>query len=162
MTYFNHNPYRMIGGTCVYSCDLEDQINPGETSQRDAEDTGKWVMELLESPNGFHNSWRGYKWSYEADAYLWGYSRLAFAEFWHSHYRINRARYLSTDHWFNIRAWAREIGNRHCWRCGKPAPTELHHRCYLHLGQERPSCLVFLCRNCHRGTHEETKIHFRG
>lgn len=69
--------------------------------------------------------------------------------------------HLTSDEWkFKARAMKWFAGNR-CQACnvhGDSAILDTHHRTYERLGDEVPSDLIVLCRECHRIFHENGKL----
>ena len=74
--------------------------------------------------------------------------------------------YLQTDHWDRVRGGKRlaESGLKFtgCVTCGSRQGLDVHHRCYDHIGNERESCLILLCRGCHRTFHNHRTVASRG
>lgn len=46
-----------------------------------------------------------------------------------------------------------EIAEGRCEVCGKDWDLHVHHLTYRDIGQEEPTDLVVLCRQCHRAVH---------
>ena len=66
--------------------------------------------------------------------------------------------YLQTDHWRLTKA-AKDLETGlivRCQNCNAPGPLDMHHRCYRHKGHERTSCILRLCRGCHKNFHKGT------
>lgn len=57
--------------------------------------------------------------------------------------------YLASDAWAQRRKAVLQRTNGKCQRCGNPA-TEVHHKTYERLGQERDSDLEAVCSTCHK------------
>lgn len=64
-----------------------------------------------------------------------------------------RRLYLRSRHWREVRQNAIRLSFHKCQDCGKTGPLDVHHRSYAHLGDERRSDLVVLCRYCHAERH---------
>ena len=74
----------------------------------------------------------------------------------HTKGRFDYHEYLKSERWQNLRKSVLHRDNELCI-CGKKA-TEVHHKTYERLGNEPPSDLVSLCRNCHQNVHDNHKI----
>jgi len=72
------------------------------------------------------------------------------------------ADYLASDHWKDVRRrfWSSKLGQR-CAGC-KGKPTQIHHRTYARLGDERLNDLVAVCRPCHVYIHESENVMVKG
>lgn len=62
------------------------------------------------------------------------------------------AEYLTTQHWRHMRALAIDRYGVACALCNSSG-SEVHHRTYERLGQERLDDLIVLCRSCHKKHH---------
>lgn len=65
------------------------------------------------------------------------------------------AEYLASDRWAATRQRYKASGKPWvCWVCGCTTRLQLHHQAYSHLGVERLSDLVVLCRPHHGEVHD--------
>lgn len=66
--------------------------------------------------------------------------------------RKNYSLYLRSHAWANRRKAA--IGAQHtCSHCGSSSDLQVHHLSYERLGEELPTDLMVLCKNCHEAVH---------
>ena len=73
---------------------------------------------------------------------------------------VSGDRYLSSEHWKTIRVKAYEYYKGVCQRCRSNVPLEtsqIHHRIYKRLGQEKITDLVLYCDSCHACVHKDKK-----
>lgn len=59
-------------------------------------------------------------------------------------------KYLQSGAWRKRRKAILKRANGLCEKCGKQPPRDVHHRSYLHLGDERDDELMAVCQSCHR------------
>lgn len=72
------------------------------------------------------------------------------------------SRYLKSKHWKNKKAQYYKMYKYKCDLCKKcfvwkPSLLNLHHRTYANIGNEKPTDLVLLCKNCHTKIHKNPK-----
>jgi len=66
--------------------------------------------------------------------------------------------YIKSERWQQKRRWTLSLANGVCQECGmRDAPLEVHHLTYERLGNERPTDLVVVCRECHKKLDAERK-----
>mgnify|MGYP001558105969 CR=1 FL=1 len=70
------------------------------------------------------------------------------------HKWIPYVEYLKTSWWRSKRRQKMELTHWTCERCGKRA-TQVHHKHYRTLWQEKNADLVSICQACHEHEHEE-------
>lgn len=63
--------------------------------------------------------------------------------------------YIQSAKWRQRRKPIFERANGYCERCFQAPPREVHHRSYLHLGDELDSELMAVCRPCHKILEEQ-------
>lgn len=66
--------------------------------------------------------------------------------------------YLKSDHWEKFRKDYWKSHKKTCCCC-KKAALDLHHLTYKHLGKEKKTDVVALCRNCHDKVHKIIREH---
>jgi len=74
--------------------------------------------------------------------------------------RLELSRVYASARWKALRAYMiKKAGGPHrakCSRCDRPSMRfELHHLSHKHLGNERPSEVLLVCRGCHDELHRE-------
>lgn len=66
--------------------------------------------------------------------------------------------YLQSDEWQAMRAYVWGTRGRHCQLCGgKKKELHIHHAIYRGRGQEKPTDLTMLCRDCHHDHHRKAQ-----
>ena len=65
--------------------------------------------------------------------------------------------YLQSDWWKKTRDECIDSFEKKCFCCEKPYDLQVHHLTYEHLGFERKSELVCLCKKCHEWIEEKKK-----
>lgn len=65
----------------------------------------------------------------------------------------DKAAYLRSAEWFDLRAEVMARDNYKCTSCGTPHLLECHHISYENLGAESLDQLTILCRTCHQEVH---------
>ena len=68
------------------------------------------------------------------------------------------SQYLLTSHWRKVRKAAIERADGHCQLCGETQRLEVHHNTYQRLGEEKPTDVVCLCRECHVMFHKHKRL----
>lgn len=68
--------------------------------------------------------------------------------------------YMITKHWEKLRSKYFKRHSRICAKCGSRELVQLHHITYRRLGEEKPTDLIPLCKNCHHELHN--KAHEEG
>ncbi|MGL5347563.1 MAG: hypothetical protein ACRDA3_09425 [Peptostreptococcaceae bacterium] len=64
--------------------------------------------------------------------------------------------YLKTIHWDDMRKYKLKEANYKCQLCGvKETELHVHHNNYDNLGDECPSDLIVLCKDCHSKFHNK-------
>lgn len=61
--------------------------------------------------------------------------------------------YLESDKWKAFRTKLQTERSAACETCGEPSHV-LHHKTYARLFNELPEDVVFLCKECHKATHD--------
>ena len=64
--------------------------------------------------------------------------------------------YLDSPEWKQLRRQVLVRANGRCEKCGALA-SEVHHKTYVHVGNEALEDLVALCSSCHRKIHKKSK-----
>ena len=62
---------------------------------------------------------------------------------------VNYRKYIRSSKWRRLRKERLLSANGLCEQCHNAAATDIHHRSYLHLGDERPEELLAVCPDCH-------------
>lgn len=62
--------------------------------------------------------------------------------------------YLCTEHWRKISYTAMKKANFKCQLCNDDKKLNVHHRTYERRGNELPTDLIVLCKNCHMKFHD--------
>lgn len=65
----------------------------------------------------------------------------------------DKAIYLKSAQWKQLKQQRRLIANNKCERCLSSSPLELHHITYKNLGNENIEDLALVCRRCHQHIH---------
>lgn len=68
---------------------------------------------------------------------------------------VSYAIYIRSKEWRERRKPIFERANGYCERCSQAPPREVHHRSYLHLGNELDSELMAVCQPCHKILEEQ-------
>lgn len=64
--------------------------------------------------------------------------------------------YIKTKHWRDLRVAIFRRDKHKCQKCGRLLSLEeanVHHKTYVHIGNEKLSDLVLLCQECHKKEH---------
>jgi Na+-translocating ferredoxin:NAD+ oxidoreductase RnfC subunit len=69
--------------------------------------------------------------------------------------KVEYRNYLNSDHWHDFKTMIKvKYGCIKCGVCGSTKNTNIHHLNYNHLGKEKLSDVVVLCRYCHKKYHD--------
>lgn len=66
---------------------------------------------------------------------------------------LNYYDYITSDEWYERTKDIRLRNNGRCECCNMRFAEEVHHRSYLHLGNELDSELIHICNWCHKMIH---------
>lgn len=87
---------------------------------------------------------------------------LAWSDRWDELERMPYDQFLQTREWRERREAVRRRFGYRCAICNSPDALQIHHRTYERRGSEKPTDLVCLCADCHRGFHERRGNGSRG
>ena len=71
---------------------------------------------------------------------------------------IDYHEYIRSDEWREKADAAKERAGHRCQVCYSPDQLDAHHRTYERLGNELPSDITVLCRNCHTTFHKNGNL----
>lgn len=65
--------------------------------------------------------------------------------------------FLDTPYWKAVSGWVKHRAKGRCQMCGKKGEIAVHHRTYMHHGDEvnHLEDLICLCRECHAKFHDK-------
>jgi len=70
---------------------------------------------------------------------------------------IDYDKYIDSEDWRDTAEDAKQRAGYRCQLCNTSyKPLEVHHLTYVRLGEELPSDLLVVCRDCHRKLHDKS------
>ena len=105
---------------------------------------GKKVVDAASMPDQFDQSIVDRRRALISESMKWCYEPVGGERVYQS--------YLMSDAWREKRRLVLERDNNTCASCGSPG-SDVHHKTYERIFDERLDDLVTLCRSCHEKTH---------